>query len=348
MTWSACCIKVKASLCDFRGYPFGGTLIFNLILRGFGYQIGTFSNENDVPVDSLPEMLSIGHEVFTTAGYFCRPTTHLPEHIITEHIHIGDHSLVGNVAVLQPGIMKDNMLLGVMTRSGPSENVQLPNPSSVEQEVNLTASSLAIRFGRPASIVPPRPACSHVRRPSVSVFIGRLLCESSLFFMSVPRFLLNFLSLRFFFHSPGLPIAPDPANLGTSGLKLAVIVAISMTTTEVFMLIYIVCLKWALLGKVPSGYRQNLWEPFVRRWQMSYSTLGSYFQVCPIVPEWAGYNVLARLVGCNIGHKVVGVNSLCFIDPDMWNIEGPSPNPHLNPIRDDVLLTRLRWQMRSC
>jgi len=106
-------IEAKQNLCDFRAFPFGGTLLFNPILWLFGYKIDFFSCENDVPIDSIADLHSVGAGAFTTAGHYTRPITMTPEHAIAERTHIGAHSLVGNVAVVGPGIMKDNLLVGV-------------------------------------------------------------------------------------------------------------------------------------------------------------------------------------------------------------------------------------------
>jgi hypothetical protein len=65
---------------------------------------------------------------------------------------------------------------------------------------------------------------------------------------------------------------------------------------------------------------------------MSYSTLGNYFWTsCPVLEGWAGYNFLMRLLGCEIGARVVGVGPYACIDPDMWHIGNDVCLNHIHP-----------------
>lgn len=164
--------------------------------------------------------------------------------------------------------------------------------------------------------------------------------ETSLLLIPVPRILFGFLLFRFYYYELGM--SPSPAATTTTttftntttnttiittatasdgvSLEFALTLAATFATNEMVMLVWICLLKWILIGRIPSGTQRNLWSPFVRRWQMAYSSLGRYFWTCPIMPEWSGYNAYARLFGINIGARVVGLNSYCFIDPDMWHI----------------------------
>jgi len=303
-------IEMKQALCDFSKQPFGGTLLMNPMMRMFGYTIDSFSDENDVPMDSLPDMLSIGHEVFTTAGYITRPCLYTADSVITEHIHIGDTSLVGNVAVVQPGNLKSDLLVGVMTRSSHKECVGY-DPSTENNGLQT------VRYGRPAGSVPPKPG-HPPQRPAVWKFVLRVFWESCLLLMPLPRLAIGFFVFRTYYYT--LELAPSPH--GPDGITEAFfrLMGYSVMTSEVLLLIWIFILKHLLIGRVPSGTNRDLWDPFTRCWQMSYSTLGNYFWTCPVLPGWAGYNVLGRLAGAKIGHRVIGVNSWVFVDPDMWRL----------------------------
>ena len=59
---------------------------------------------------------------------------------------------------------------------------------------------MEIRFGRPASIVPPRPAHNDVYRPTgchAWKFVFRLFFESLLLLMPLPRFILGFFYFQY-------------------------------------------------------------------------------------------------------------------------------------------------------
>ena len=125
--------------------------------------------------------------------------------------------------------------------------------------------------------------------------------------------------------------APSPLENGVT-FDLVKVFAYTAAATEVAMLLWIILLKWLLICRIPDGTMVNLWEPFVRRWQMSYSTLGNYFwTTCPILEGWAGYNLVMRMLGCQIGHRVVGVGPYACIDPDMWHIGNNCCLNHIHP-----------------
>jgi len=319
-------IELKHVLCDFKSQPFGGTLVFNVILWLHGYDISFFSDENDVPIDSIPDMFSIGHEVFTTAGHICRPSTYTSSFVITEHIHIGDKSMVGNVAVLTPGMMKDNLLLGVMTRGDIKSAFKLPGQAPSQQ-----GDLKEIRYGRPAASVPPKPA-GETLRPVAWKFVFRLLFETMLLLIPFPRVFFAFLTFRIYFYNLGMATCCDEGGM-SSELFLAFVV--SGFVSEIVVISFMLCCKWCLIGRVASPTTVDLWEPFARCWQMSYSCLLWYFRSCPVLPGYAAYNVLGRFAGATIGHRVVGVTAWVFVDPDMWKLG------------DDVLLNNIHPQAHT-
>ena len=257
-------LESKTSLCDFRHQPFGGTLIFNIILKLHGYDISFFTDETDVPLDSVSDMLSIGHHSFTTAGHIARPSTYTPGHVIMDHIHIGNRSMVGKVAVMTPGVMEDDLLLGVMTRSGPRECK--PDHHTGESQ---DAHAKQIRYGRPASNVPIKSNAAAPPPPALWQFVLRLFSETSLLFIPLPWLVFSFAFFRLFYHQLALATCCSAGVTAGFGLVLAV----TAVTTEMALLVYIIALKALVLGRVRTPTTADLWAPFTRQWHVSYAAL---------------------------------------------------------------------------
>ncbi len=299
--WSLAYMRVwlKTELVESAGRWLSGTIFWPLWLRSAGMKIGA-NCEISTIIDVIPEQIEIGADTFFADGiYLGGPRIHQGT-VTLAKTRLGRNTFLGNHVVVPAGQrLPDGILLGVCTVA--ADKTIRPGTSW---------------FGLPPFELPRREVVTLDRRlthdPSVIRYANRVFWES----------------LR-----SALPIVPALvagkwfqvlalANRGETPIPLVVFVPAVSFGAASFLCLFIVALKWALLGRVRPG-QHALWSCWCSRWDFLYVAWGQY--AAPFLANLEGTLLLSwylRAMGTQLGARVVlGDGFAQVVDPDMIHIE---------------------------
>ena len=300
--WSLAYIRVwlKTAVVESAGRWLSGTLLWPIWLRAAGMQVGAGCEISTI-TDVVPEHLEIGAETFFADGIYLGGPR-LQRGVVTlTKTQLGRNTFLGNHVVIPAGqCLPADILLGICT---------------VADDTTVRAGTSW--FGQPPFELPRREVVELDRRlthdPSWIRYANRLCWEL----------------LRF-----ALPITPTVVAVGWfRGLAYAETAALPMTGAAVmiplvslgavgFLCLFVLALKWALLGRVKPG-QHALWSCWCSRWDFLYVVWGQY--AAPALSALEGTLLLGwylRAMGMKLGARVVlGSGFAQVVDPDMIHIE---------------------------
>jgi non-ribosomal peptide synthetase-like protein len=299
-SWAYVRVWLKTELLTSASAWLSGTLLWPHWLRLAGMRIGRGCEISTI-IDTVPELVEIGAESFFADGiYLCGPLMHRGAATLAE-TRFGANTFLGNHAVIPIGqTLPADILIGVSTAS--DDTLVRPGTSW---------------FGHPPFELPRREivACdrSLTHEPSTARYLNRVFFEL----------------LRF-----GLPVLP--VLVFGVWYKLAVVASVHESASIFFLVdlpslglamgaffcLFVLALKWLLLGRVRPG-QHPLWSCWVNRWDLLYMAWGFYASAPLSALE--GTPLLAcylRAMGARIGRGVVlGGGFAQVVDPDMLNFE---------------------------
>lgn len=300
--WSITSIRIifKMRLVEQAGEWLSGTLFWPIWLRAAGMKIAHGCEISTIS-GVIPEHLTIGRETFCADGiYLGSPRFHQGS-VTCERTTLGENTFLGNHVVIPAGSrLPSDILLGVCTiadqkriREGSSwfgqPPFKLPRREIVEADRKLTHNPSAIRYG------------------------NRIFWEAL-------RFALPSLSMAVALGS--IKILAQAEALHPPAWFLGGIVPALGLGMALFFSLFILGLKWVLLGRVKPG-RHPLWSCWCSRWDFLYVAWGHYARGFLSLLE--GTKLLQwylRAVGIRIGKNVVLGNGFAqVVDPDMLHFE---------------------------
>ncbi len=300
--WSAGYIRVclKTGLVDGAGNWLSGTLFWPLWLRWSGMKIG-HGCEISTIMDVVPELIEIGPETFFADGiYLGGPRIH---HGTVElaRTSLGTNTFLGNHVVVPAGQrLPGDILLGIATvaddrsvREGTSwfghAPFELPRREVVEMDRSLTHEPSSIRYW------------------------NRVFWEALRFALPIVPLLV----LVGWFRILAAAAEKFPATL----FVWAVVPLVTFGAAA-FLCLFILALKWTLLGRVKPG-QHALWSCWCSRWDFLYVAWGQHARFA--LERLEGtllLNWYLRAMGVKLGKRVVlGPGFSQVVDPDMLIIE---------------------------
>ncbi|GLY66427.1 non-ribosomal peptide synthetase [Amycolatopsis taiwanensis] len=300
--WSGAYVRVwlKARLVSSAGRWLSGGLFWPAWLRIAGMKVGRGCEISTI-IDVVPELVRVGPDSFFADGiYLGGPRVHQGA-VTLAPVVVGANTFLGNHAVLPAGgQVPGDVLIGISTVAG-------------DPGIRPGTSW----FGHPPFELPRREV----------ITVDRSLTHSPPLPRVVARVLWEW--LRF-----ALPIVPMLAALGWAfGVqRLAralpavplVLLGVPVITlaTGCALCLFVLALKWGLLGRVRPGIHP-LWSCWCSRWDFLYVAWG--FVAAPVLAALEGTLLLAvylRRTGMKIGKRVVfGEGFAQVVDPDMLDIE---------------------------
>lgn len=289
--WSAPHVRVaiKCAAVESAGRWLAGSLLWPVWLRIAGMRIGRKCEISTV-MGPVPELLSIGDESFFADGiYLAGPGVHRGVVTLSE-TRLGKSTFLGNHVVVPAGqVLPDRLFVGVCTTTDPA----LARPGSAW-------------FGHPPFELPRREPVVDRRLthdPSPVRFATRLFFELARFLIPVPMALLFAGWCRGV--EAGGALATPLATLATGGAAC----------------LFVLALKWALLGRVRKG-EHAFWSCWCARWDFLY--MAWEFLARPALAALEGTLLLPwylRAMGSRIGRRVVlGSGFAQVVDPDMLDL----------------------------
>ncbi|MFD2420735.1 non-ribosomal peptide synthetase [Amycolatopsis pigmentata] len=299
--WSTAYVRValKTGLVSSAGRWLSGGLFWPPWLRVAGMRIGRGCEISTI-IDVVPELIEIGPDTFFADGiYLGGPRVHQGT-VALEPVVLGANTFLGNHAVIRGGQrLPSDILIGISTLA--DDRLILPGTSW---------------FGHPPFELPQREIVS----------VDRSLTHDPSFARVLTRVFWEW--LRF-----ALPIVPMLAGLGwvwgvdqVSGLLpllplvLLGVPAVTLATVASLCL-FVLALKWGLLGRVRPG-THPLWSCWCSRWDFLYVAWG--FIAGRALATLEGTLLLAvylRRTGMKIGSRVVFSEGFAqIVDPDMLEI----------------------------
>jgi non-ribosomal peptide synthetase-like protein len=299
--WSLAYVRVwlKTDLVKCAGNWLSGTLFWPLWLRGAGMKVGAGCEISTI-IDVVPEQVEIGAETFFADGiYLGGPRIHQGVVTLTK-TRLGQNTFLGNHVVVPAGQqLPDDILLGVCTvaddttiRTGTSwfglPPFELPRREVVECDRRLTHEPSWIRYGN--------RVCWELLRFALPitpllVFVAWFRLLASMGGAARPMF---------------LPALVPLVSLGAVG----------------FLCLFVLALKWILLGRVRPG-QHALWSCWCSRWDFLYVAWSQY--AASALSKLEGSLLLSwylRAMGTKLGARVVlGSGFAQVVDPDMIHIE---------------------------
>jgi non-ribosomal peptide synthetase-like protein len=299
--WSTAYLRVwlKTGLVSSAGRWLSGGLFWPPWLRLAGMRIGRGCEISTI-IDVVPELVRIGPGTFFADGIYLggprvtHGTVALDPVVLGRNTFLGNHAVIPGGQTLPPGI-----LIGISTVA--DDRVILPGTSW---------------FGHPPFELPQREI----------VTVDRSLTHDPSFARVATRVFWEW--LRF-----ALPVVPMLAVLGwvcgiewVSGLlpvlpRVLLGVPVVTLATVGSLCLFVLALKWALLGRVRPG-THPLWSCWCSRWDFLYVAWG--FIAGPALSAVEGTLLLAvylRRTGMKIGSRVVFSEGFAqIVDPDMLEI----------------------------
>jgi non-ribosomal peptide synthetase-like protein len=299
--WSLTYLKVwlKTDLVNSAGDWLSGGLFWPTWLRWAGMTVGGGCEISTI-IDVVPELVEIGPDTFFADGIYLGGPRIQQGAVTLARVQLGGNTFLGNHAVIPAGQrLPGDILIGVCTVAD-----------------DRTVRAGTSWFGHPAFELPRREvvACdpSLTHRPSQLRLGNRLFWEWLRFTLpTVPMLALvgwawGLAMLRGVLPLPALLAIGAPAvTLASAGM----------------LCLFVLALKWALLGRVRPG-THPLWSCWCSRWDFLYVAWG--FIAGPVLSTLDGtllLHVYLRAMGMKIGKRVVlGDGFAQVVDPDMIEI----------------------------
>jgi non-ribosomal peptide synthetase-like protein len=276
-----------------------GTLLWPLWLRASGMSVGRDCEISTI-IDVVPEHVVIGRGSFLADGnYLGGPRVHRGT-VSLGQTELGSGVFVGNHAVIPSGTrVADDVLIGVSTVAGGQ----------------MTAPGRSW-FGHPPFLLPRRPRIasdSHVTQdPSAIRYVNRLCWECLRF--AIP--LVPLVIALSWGHA--LTVLAPRFDAVTFVMIIVPVVALMAAVAAG---VFVIALKWGLLGRVRPG-EHALWSCWCSRWDFLYVCWGQI--AFPLLSTFDGTLLLPwylRAMGAQIGRRVVlGGGFAQLVDPDMLHI----------------------------
>jgi non-ribosomal peptide synthetase-like protein len=299
--WSLTYIKVwlKTELVSAAGDWLSGGLFWPVWLRWAGMTVGRGCEISTI-IDVVPELVEIGPDTFFADGIYLGGPRIQQGTVMLARVQLGGNTFLGNHAVVPAGQrLPGDILIGVCTVAD-----------------DRTVRAGTSWFGHPPFELPRRevvasdPGLTH--RPSRLRLGNRLFWEWLRFALPVVPMLAlvawawGLAVTRGAFSLPALLVIGAPAvTLGGEGV----------------LCLFVLALKWALLGRVRPG-THPLWSCWCSRWDFLYVAWG--FIAGPVLSTLEGtllLHVYLRAMGMKIGERVVlGDGFAQVVDPDMIEI----------------------------
>ena len=298
--WSPAYIRVwlKTDLVESAGRWLSGTVFWPYWLRGAGMKVGAGCEISTI-IDVIPEHVEIGAQSFFADGiYLGGPAIHLGV-VTLASTRIGANTFLGNHVVIPAGQhLPDDILLGVCTVA---DDTQIRRGSSW--------------FGQPPFELPRREIVTVDRQlthePSMIRYANRVFWE-------LLRFALPLTPLSVFVAWSGALHSIESTGLL---FYLVIVPAVSFAAAS-FLCLFVIALKWLLLGRVSPG-QHALWSCWSSRWDFLYVAWGQY--AAPALSRLEGsllLNWYLRAMGMHLGSRVMlGPGFSQVVDPDMICIE---------------------------
>jgi non-ribosomal peptide synthetase-like protein len=299
--WSPAYIRVwlKSGLVDSAGTWLSGGLYWPVWLRWAGMKVGSGCEISTI-IDVIPELIRIGPDTFFADGIYLGGPRIRRGNVTLARVHLGNNTFLGNHAVVPGGQrLPGDILIGICTVA--DDRVVRPGTSW---------------FGHPAFELPRREVVE---------------CDRALTHEPPPVRVANRLFwewLRF-----TLPVAPmmtlvawvAAMTLAEARMPLVVLLAIGAAAVSLGIAalpcLFVLGLKWALLGRVRAGIHP-LWSCWCSRWDFLYVAWG--FIASGVLASLEGTLLLAgylRGMGMKIGKRVVLSEGFAqVVDPDMLEI----------------------------
>ncbi len=289
-------VWLKTGLVERAGDMLSGTLFWPLWLRWAGMKIGRGCEVSTI-LDVVPELIEIGPETFFADGIYLGGPRIQQGTVALARTRLGTNTFLGNHVVIAAGqTLPDNILLGISTAAD--------EPSLIE------GSSW---FGHPPFELPRREVVEMDHRlthtPSPIRYWNRVFWEALRF--ALPILPLAVLVMWF------RVLATASEVFSGAGFLLAV-VPLATFIAAAFLCLFVLGLKWILLGKVKPG-QHALWSCWCSRWDFLYVAWGQYAR--RPLEQLEGTLLLTwylRAMGMKIGRRVVlGPGFSQVVDPDM-------------------------------
>ncbi len=296
--WSAAYVRVwlKAGLVQSAGEWLSGTLFWPVWLRAAGMKVGPGCEISSI-LDTVPELVEIGSESFFADGiYLGGPRIHRGT-VTLAKVGIAAGSFLGNHVVIPAGeVLPEGVLVGVCT-VGRDGGIQ-PGSSW---------------FGHPPFELPRRDVVECDRAlthdPSILRYGNRVFWELLRFALPVLPMLVFAAWIKV--------LSSAEAGLSAAAFLLGA-VPLAGLAVALFFVLFVLGLKWFLLGRVRPGIHP-LWSCWCSRWDFLYVAWAVYARGALAALE--GTLLLTwylRAMGMRIGKGVVlGGGFAQVVDPDM-------------------------------
>ena len=299
--WSLAYVRVllKISTLESAGKWLSGTLFWPLWLRMAGMKIGGACEVSTI-TDVVPELIEIGTETFFADGIYLGGPIVRKGTVRLARTRLGKNTFLGNHVVITAGQqLPDDILLGICTLA----DDKLIRPGSSW-------------FGHPPFELPRREVVEMDRRlthnPSAIRYANRVFWELLRFTLPVVPVWVSLAWLR---------VLVSAATAFPPALFLLVIVPLVTFSAMAFSCLFILAMKWILLGRVRPG-QHALWSCWCSRWDFLYVAWGQL--AMPLLEKLEGTLLLTcylRAIGMKIGKRVVlGRGFSQVVDPDMIEI----------------------------
>jgi non-ribosomal peptide synthetase-like protein len=299
--WSPAYIRIwiKSGLVDSAGTWLSGGLYWPVWLRWAGMRVGPGCEISTI-IDVVPELIGIGPDTFFADGiYLGGPRVHRGT-VTLAGVELSRNTFLGNHAVVRGGQrLPADILIGICTVA--DDRVVRPGTSW---------------FGHPPFELPRREivevdrALTH--EPSPVRVVNRLFWEWLRFALPV---------------APLLTFVGWVAAMSLADTTLPFVVALTVGSVAVALAataapgLFVLGLKWALLGRVRPGIHP-LWSCWCSRWDFLYVAWG--FIAGGVLASLEGTLLLPvylRRMGMKIGKRVVLSEGFAqVVDPDMLEI----------------------------
>ncbi|NJC67923.1 amino acid adenylation domain-containing protein [Planosporangium flavigriseum] len=300
--WSPAYIRVwlKTGLVDSAGTWLSGGLYWPVWLRLSGMKVGRGCEISTI-IDVVPELVRIGPDTFFADGIYLGGPRIQRGTVALAEVRLDANTFLGNHAVVRGGQrLPENILIGIATVA--DDRVVRPGTSW---------------FGHPPFELPRREIVAADRtlthEPSRVRVVNRLFWEWLRFTLPVVP-LVTFVAwvAAMSAAEAALPL-PVLLAVGAAAIALA---------TAAAPCLFVLALKWALLGRVRPG-THPLWSCWCSRWDFLYVAWG--FIAGGVLASLEGTLLLAvylRRMGMRIGNRVVFSEGFAqVVDPDMLRID---------------------------
>ena len=300
--WSKAYIRVwlKTGLVDGAGHWLSGTLFWPVWLRWSGMKIGRGCEISTI-LDVVPELIEIGPDTFFADGIYLGGPRIQQGAVVLARTCLGTNVFLGNHVVVPAGQQLPNdILLGIATvaddqsmRTGSSwfghAPFELPRREVVEMDRSLT------------------------HEPSVVRYWNRVFWELLRFALPIIPLLVLIGWYRI--------LAGAADRFAMTPFVLGIVPLVTFGSAAALCL-FILALKWLLLGRVKPG-QHALWSCWCSRWDFLYVAWGQHARIA--LEKLEGtllLNWYLRAMGMKLGKRVVlGPGFSQVVDPDMIVIE---------------------------